>query len=93
MPHPEFAYRRRRGGPLVAAVGKDPDNERKEAADLFEHRQRAVAILDTGGLNVGGQDQAERIDDDVPLLAFDLFARVVARGVDPGPPFSAPLTL
>jgi hypothetical protein len=38
------------------------------------------------------EDQVERIDDDVPLLAFDLLPRV-ARWITPRPPFSAPLTL
>jgi len=66
----------------TAAIGEDPDNERKEAADLLEHRQRAVAILDIGGLDVGGQDQAERIDEGVPL-----FARAIARKVDSRPLF------
>ena len=93
VPRPEFADGCRGGGPLVAAIGEDPRDERKETADLLEYRQRAVTVLDIGRLDVGRQDQAERIDDDVPLLAFDLFARVVARRVDPRPPFSAPLTL
>ncbi|MDP4025736.1 hypothetical protein Q8W71_24185 [Methylobacterium sp. NEAU 140] len=34
--------------------------------------------------------QALRVDEDVPLLAPDLLARVVARRVDGTPPFSAP---
>lgn len=93
VPGAEFAHRRRRGRALVTAIGEDPHDERKQAADLLEHRQRAVAVLDIGGLDVGRQDQAERIDDDVPLLAFDLFASVVARRIDPRHPFSAPLTL
>jgi hypothetical protein len=29
----------------------------------------------------------------VSLLAFDFLARIVAGRIDPGPPFSAPLTL
>jgi hypothetical protein len=33
------------------------------------------------------------VDQDVSLLAFDLLARVVARQVDAGPPFSVPFTL
>src|SRR5208282_5042804 len=31
------------------------------------------------------------IDEDVPLLALDLLARVVARRIDAGPPFSRAL--
>ena len=41
----------------------------------------------------GAQQQAERVDQDVPLLALDLLARVVARRIDARPPFSALLTL
>jgi len=37
--------------------------------------------------------QALRVDEDVALLAVDLLARVVARWVDAGRPFSALLTL
>jgi hypothetical protein len=40
-----------------------------------------------------GQDQAEGIDEEMALLAFDLLARVIARRVDARPPFSAPFTL
>jgi hypothetical protein len=39
------------------------------------------------------QRQSYRIDEDMPLLAFDLLARVVAIGIDAGPPFSALFTL
>jgi hypothetical protein len=37
--------------------------------------------------------QAFRIDENVPLLALDLFSCVVARRIDRSPPFSALLTL
>ena len=74
-------------------IGKDPFDKRKEATNLFQHGQGAIAVLDIGGLDVGRQDHAERIDDDVPLLAFDLLASVVARPIDLCPPFSAALTL
>jgi hypothetical protein len=37
--------------------------------------------------------QAQRVDGNVSLLAFDFLARIVAGRIDPGPPFSAPLTL
>jgi hypothetical protein len=44
-------------------------------------------------VDVGGDDQAERGDQDVALLALDLLARIVAGRVDAGAPFSAPVTL
>jgi hypothetical protein len=33
---------------------------------------------------------AQRVDQDVPLATFDLLARVVARRIEPSPPFCAP---
>jgi hypothetical protein len=41
----------------------------------------------------GAQQQAERVDQDVPLLALDLLARVVTRRIDASAPFSALFTL
>ena len=39
------------------------------------------------------QQQAEGVDEDVPLAARDFLARVVALRVDRGPPFCAALAL
>ena len=79
--------------PLVAAVGIELDQERK-GAEQARHQQRpAVAVLDVGGVHDGVHQQALRIDEDVPLLALDLLARVVARRVNRRSPFSALLTL
>jgi hypothetical protein len=41
----------------------------------------------------GLHQQALGVDQDVPLLALDLLACVVAQGIDADPPFSAPFTL
>ena len=41
----------------------------------------------------GMHQQAFGIDQDVPLLAFDLLACIEARRINAGRPFSAPLTL
>jgi hypothetical protein len=45
---------------------------------LVEHQTRAVAILDIGGVDGDAQQEAERVDQDAPLAALDLLARVVA---------------
>jgi hypothetical protein len=37
--------------------------------------------------------QAFGVDENMPLLALDLLARVVTRRINPGPPFSALFTL
>jgi hypothetical protein len=44
-------------------------------------------------MDEGMHQEALRIDKDVALLAFDLFARIVAARIDAGPPFSALFTL
>ena len=38
-------------------------------------------------MNINMQKQAYRIDQNVPLLAFDLLARVIAAWIDTGPLF------
>jgi len=39
------------------------------------------------------KQQAQRIYENVPLLALDLLARIIAVRINAGPPFSALLTL
>ncbi len=79
---------------LIAGVGEDALDEGKEAAgSLIEDPSRAVAILDVGGMNDNGQEQAERVDENMPLAARDLLARIIALGIDRGPPFCAALAL
>ncbi len=42
----------------------------------------AIAILQIGRVDGYGEDQAEGVDKQMPLLALDLLARVIARAVD-----------
>jgi hypothetical protein len=44
-------------------------------------------------MDSGAQEQAQRVDQDVALLALDLRARVIALRIDARAPFSALLTL
>ena len=44
-------------------------------------------------MHEGLHQQALRVDEHVPLLAFDLLAAIEARPINPRPPFSALLTL
>ena len=82
-----------RGFALIAAVGEDPLDEREQPSHGLENEQTAVAILDAGRMNHDVQREAQRVDQDMSLLSFDFLPRVIARRVDPRPPFSAPLTL
>ena len=78
---------------LIAAVGENPLDEREQPPHGLEDEQTTVAILDAGRMNHNAQREAERVDQDMSLLSFDFLPRVIARRVDPRPPFSAPLTL
>lgn len=78
----------------IACVGKHAFDEREQGARaLVEDKGCAVAILDAGGMDSAGQKKAERIYENVPLLALDLFACIVAMRIDARPPFSALFTL
>jgi hypothetical protein len=46
-----------------------------------------ITILNIGRMNDDAQQEAQRVDQDVPLATFDLLARVVARRIKPRPPF------
>ena len=74
--------------PGIAAVGPDLLEAVEPAANRLEHELGPVAILDVGRVDDDRQEQPEGIDQDVPLAAVDLFARVVTMD----PPFSVVLT-
>ena len=79
--------------PLIATVGKQLFQERIHPKQSRKQQDAAVANLDIGGVNDGVQQQPQRIYEKVALLALDLLARIIAMRIDPGPPFSALLTL
>ena len=74
-------------GSLIAAVGIELLQERIHPEQSRQKQDAAVAILDIGGMNDGVEQQAQRIDENVPLLAFDLLARIKAMRIDTGPLF------
>ncbi len=74
--------------PLIAGIGKDALDEGKKASRApIENQPCSVAILHTSGMNDDIQEKAERIDEDVPLAARDLLARIIALRVERGAPF------
>jgi hypothetical protein len=81
------------GCALITAIGVELQVKGIEAEQRRHHQDAAVAILNVGGVNDGVHQKTLRINEDVPLLAFDLFARVKATQVNAGPPFSALFTL
>jgi hypothetical protein len=79
---------------LIVGIGEDAFDEGKAAARAtVEDQQRAIAILQIGRVDDDVQQEAERVDEDVPLAARDLLARVIPRRIDRRPPFCAPLAL
>ena len=60
--------------PSIAAVGKEPGQERKDAEQGRHQRRAAVAVLDVGGVDCRMHQQARRIDEDMALFADDLLA-------------------
>lgn len=73
---------------LIAAIGEDALDEREEAARAsIEDERRAVAILYIGRMDDDVQQEAERVDENMPLAARDLLARIKALRVERGAPF------
>src|SRR3954453_4381733 len=81
-------HRRRGRLAPVGAVGEDHLDEGEQPPRRAQQRGGGVPVLDVGGLDRRAWQQAERVDQDVPLLALGLLARVVTAGIDARPPFS-----
>ena len=79
--------------PFIGAVGEQFPKEGIKAEQCRQEREAAVAILDVGGGDEATQQQALRIDENVPLLALDQLAGIEAVRIDARPPFSALFTL
>lgn len=58
-----------------------------------ENLTGAVAILNVGGVDRNAQQEAKRVDKDMPLAARDLLGPVVALGINLRPPFGAAFVL
>ena len=79
--------------PGVAAVGVELEQERIQPEQGGHHQHAAIAVLHVSRMDDRVHQQALRVDEDVALLAFDLFTCVKAGRINRAPPFSAPLTL
>ena len=78
---------------MIGAVGKQLLKEWKLAEQRGKQQQAAIAILNVGGVDDGVEQETERIDEKMPLLALDQLAGIEAVRIDAGPPFSALFTL
>ena len=95
--HGKLRHRRCRGvvefGPLITTVREHFAQKGKFSEQRGQNQNAAVTILDVRRMDHGMQQQAYRVDKDMPLLAFDLLAGIIAGRIDRGPPFSALFTL
>jgi thioesterase domain-containing protein len=78
---------------LIAGIGEQLHQEGIHPEKGREEQNTAVTILHIRGMHHRMQQQTYRVDQNMPLLPFDLLARVVPGRIDAGPPFSALFTL
>ena len=72
----------------ISSVGPDQLQPREQAGEFPQDQLGAVAILDIACMYDNRNNQAEGIDDNVPLSAVDLLPRIVTVY----PPFSVVFT-
>lgn len=78
---------------LIARITDDALNEGEAPARFPEQCLCAISVLDAGWVDGDGQQQAERIGQDVALAANHLLAGIVPRGVERSPPLTAPFAV
>ena len=66
----------------IGAVGEQFPEKGKQTEQGRQQRETAVAILNVGGGDDAVQQQALRIDQNMPLLALDQLAGIEAVAVD-----------
>ena len=72
----------------IASIAEDTLDEGEQAAGTpIEHPSHTIAILHVGRMDDNVQEQAERIDQDLPLAARNLLTRIKALRVEPEAPF------
>ena len=76
--------------PCVSTISEDALDEREQASRPQQQWDGTVAILDIAGSDEDIQQEAERVDQNMALAARRLFAGIIARRVERGPPFEAP---
>jgi hypothetical protein len=67
--------------------------KRKHSSRPTQQVEGSIAVLNISRMHDDAQQEAQRVDQDVPLATFNLLARVVARRIEPSPPFWASLAV
>ena len=79
--------------PLIACIGKNLCEKQMKIAKALDDERTSIPVLNVRSMNDFSQRKTRHIDEDVPLLALDFLASIVAMRIDADPPFSALLTL
>ena len=62
----------------IATISKDAFDKREQSSCPAQQQEGTVTVLNVGGMNDNVQQEAQRVDQDVPLATLDLLTRVVA---------------
>jgi hypothetical protein len=77
--------------PAISGIREDALDEGKEATRMpIEDEARPIAILHICRVDDDVQEEAECIDENMPLTALDLLARVKTRRIERRPLFVRP---
>src|SRR4249920_2051811 len=82
-----FCERFRKFWPLIPAVGEERLQKWKHAEQCRHDENASIAILDVGRMNDSVEQETYCVDKNVPLLALDLLARIVAVRINARPPY------
>ena len=77
----------------ISAISKNVFDEREQSSGSAQQMESTITILNVGRMNDDIQQEPQRVDQDVPFATLDLLARVVARRIEPRPPFCEPLAV
>ena len=78
---------------MITAIRVELQKEWIHAEQGCHDECAAIAILNVGRVHNGVNQQALRIDENVPLLTLDLLSCVITGRINRTPPFSALFTL
>ena len=72
---------------MITAVAVDQLDEGEQPTRATQHGEDAIAILHVGRMDDDAQQEAERIDKNMPLAARNLLSRIEALRIERGAPF------
>ena len=64
----------------IGTIGEEVAQPGEEIVNGFDDERGAIAVLNIGGVNLGADEEANRIGDDMALASFDFFASIIPAG-------------